>query len=181
MRSRSIEILRNEEILQSFSVLIDKREQDTERARKRYKAFSVPYDRATLDYGDYTCFAVSSQNGAFSLAEKYVIERKANVDELVGNFTKGRERFDREFKRAAADQAKVFLLIEDANLWRTIREHRYRSKMPPKSLLATLCSWQARYNITVISCSREDSGTLIKAILWYALRDELKGVGDDGQ
>ena len=170
-----------EETLKKFAVIVDSREQKWAHIEKALKATGTPYERRKLDYGDYTCFAVSPQNGAFSLAEKYVIERKANVDELVGNFTKGRERFDREFKRAAADQAKVFLLIEDANLWRTIREHRYRSKMPPKSLLATLCSWQARYNITVISCSREDSGTLIKAILWYALRDELKGVGDDGQ
>lgn len=169
-----------DETLKTFAVVVDSREQKWAHIEKALKATDTPYKRHKLNYGDYTCFAVSPQNETFSMAEKYVIERKANVDELVGNFTKGRERFDREFQRATADNAKVFLLIEDANLWRTIREHRYRSKMPPKSLLATLCSWQARYNITIISCSREDSGTLIKAILWYALRDELKGAKEDG-
>ena len=161
-------------VLKTFSVVVDSREQKWAHIEKALKATETPYERHKLNYGDYTCTARNSQNRTFSLGDKCVIERKANVDELVGNFTKGRDRFAREFGRATADKAKVFLLIEDPRLWQTINDHKYRSKMPPKSLLATLCSWQARYNITVISCSPVESGALIKAILWYALRDRLQ-------
>lgn len=166
-----------EEALKKFSVIVDSREQKWEHIKNALEATGTPYIQQKLNYGDYTCTVVDTEFQTISLADKYVIERKRNLDELVGNFTKGRERFDREFKRAVADNAKMFLLIEDPKLWENIRKHNYRSKMPPKSLLATLCSWQARYNITVVTCSQQDSGTIIKAILWYALRDYLQKGG----
>lgn len=168
-----------DEALKTFSVIVDSREQKWAHIEDALIATETPYIQQKLNYGDYTCTAVNDQFQTISLADKYVIERKRNLDELVGNFTKGRDRFDREFKRAVADNAKVFLLIEDPKLWENIRRHNYRSKMPPKSLLATLCSWQARYNITVVTCSQQDSGTIIKAILWYALRDYLQRAGEE--
>lgn len=158
-----------DDALEAFEIVVDTREQKWAHILNSLNKTKTPHTVAKLSYGDYTCRAAE-----ISLADKYVIERKRNLDELVGNFTKGRERFDREFKRAMADRAKVFLMIEDANLWRNIETHNYRSQMPPKALLATLCSWQAKYNITVITCDQKDSGTLIKAILWYALRDYLR-------
>lgn len=166
-----------DEALKTFSVIVDSREQKWGHIKTALTATETPYIQQKLNYGDYTCTAIDSQFQTISLANKYVIERKRNLDELVGNFTKGRERFDREFKRAIADNAKVFLLIEDPKLWENIRKHNYRSQMPPKALLATLCSWQARYNITIITCSQTDSGTIIKAVLWYALRDYLQKEG----
>lgn len=166
-----------DEALKTFSVIVDSREQKWGHIKDALTATETPYIQQKLNYGDYTCTAVDTKFQTISLADKYVVERKRNLDELVGNFTKGRDRFDREFKRAVADNAKVFLLIEDPKLWENIRKHNYRSQMPPKSLLATLCSWQARYNITVVTCSQQDSGTIIKAILWYALRDYLQKGG----
>ena len=167
-----------DDTLKRFSVVVDSREQKWAHIKTSLEDTETPYIVQKLDYGDYTCMATTPDFQTISLADKYVIERKHNLDELVGNFTKGRERFDREFKRAVQDKAKVFLLIEDPNLWANIRNHKYRSKMPPKALLATLCSWQARYNITVIACSQVDSGTIIKAVLWYALRDYLQKEGE---
>ena len=166
-----------DDALKTFSVIVDSREQKWAHIENALKATETPYIKTKLNYGDYTCTAVGTKFQTISLADKYVIERKRSIDELVGNFTKGRARFDREFKRAMADNAKVFLMIEDANLWRNICNHNYRSKMPPKALLATLCSWQARFNITVISCDPQDSGTIIKGVLWYALRDYLQKEG----
>ena len=163
-----------DDALKTFSVIVDSREQKWAHIEEALKATETPYIKSKLNYGDYTCTATAPDFQTVSLADKYVIERKRSIDELVGNFTSGRARFDREFKRAMTDKAKVFLLIEDPALWRNIHNHNYRSKMPPKSLLATLCSWQARFNITVISCDPQDSGSLIKAILWYALRDYLQ-------
>ena len=116
-------------------------------------------------------------NSPLGLSERVVIERKANLDELAGNFTKGRARFDREFKRALEDKAKVYLLIENAS-WEDIHNHHYRSLFPTKSYLATLYSWQAKFNITIIFCKSEQSGNIINGILWYAMKDYLSKVGD---
>lgn len=168
-----------EEMLKTFSVIVDSREQKWAHIETTLKATDTPYMTHKLNYGDYTCEAIKPNGEPFSLADKYVIERKHNLDELIGNFTKGRDRFDREFRRAIADNAKVFLLIEDNDFWKNIRLHNYRSKMSPKSVLASICSWQARYNITVVTCSQQDSGTIIKAILWYALRDYLQRTGEE--
>jgi ERCC4-type nuclease len=165
--------------LKTFSVVVDSREQKWGHIEKALKATETPYTQHKLNYGDYTCKAVKPNSEPVSLAQSVVIERKANLDEIVGNFTKGRERFDREFKRSVEDHAKVFLMVEDDRLWENILLHNYRSKMPPKALLATFCSWQARYNITIIACRKQESGTLIKAILYYALRDYLQKLGGD--
>ena len=49
-----MEIFEQKEMLDSFEILVDTREQDTDRSKKRYESFGVPYQKATLDYGDYT-------------------------------------------------------------------------------------------------------------------------------
>ena len=53
MRPKDIRI-----VLDSMTVLVDTREQDTERARWRYAAIGLPAVRCTLDYGDYSYNAV---------------------------------------------------------------------------------------------------------------------------
>ena len=47
-------IFEQKEVLKSFEILVDTREQDTDRSEKRYQSFGVPHKKATLDYGDYT-------------------------------------------------------------------------------------------------------------------------------
>ena len=42
-----------DECLNSMIVLVDSREQDTDRAQKRYAAIDRPIKRCKLDYGDY--------------------------------------------------------------------------------------------------------------------------------
>ena len=40
------------EVLDTFEILIDRREQGTAKAEERYASFSAPWSRATLSYGD---------------------------------------------------------------------------------------------------------------------------------
>lgn len=166
-----------EEAMKTFEIIVDTREQKWQHIESALTATQTPYERCKLNYGDYSCKVTKSDNSPLSLSERLVIERKANLDELAGNFTKGRSRFDREFKRALENKAKVFLLIENAS-WDDIEQHHYRSQFPSKSYLATLYSWQAKYNITIIFCKSEQSGNIIKGILWYAMKNYLSKVGD---
>ena len=50
-----------EDTLKSFRIIVDTREQRTSKAAERYKSFGVPYEQATLNYGDY-CANVTISN-----------------------------------------------------------------------------------------------------------------------
>ena len=183
MRSRSIEVLKKEEILQSFMIVIDRREQDTERARKRYEAFSVPYDRATLDYGDYTYNAMIDGIPLYDtdsrIFPKCAVERKMNLDELAGCFTHERKRFQAEMERAKENKARMYLLVENAS-WENLINGKYKSKYNSVAFLASVTAWMARYGLQVIMCKAETSGKIIKEILYRDLKERIeRGEFDD--
>ena len=71
--------------------------------------------------------------GNMTLEHDVVIEKKNGLDEIAGNFTVDRQRFEDEFIRAKAEGLKVFLIIENAS-WSDILLHNYRSKLTPKAL-----------------------------------------------
>lgn len=120
-----------------------------------------------IDTGDYSAMIDDR-----TLEYQCVVEKKNSLDEIVGNFTAHRERFERECLRAKANGIKVFLIIENAS-WDDVFLGNYRSKFPPKSLLASLLSWQVRFNVTIIFCEPQNTGKLIHGILWYFAREEL--------
>lgn len=164
-------------ILDTMVILVDRREQPTDRARKRYTTFSAPYRYATLDYGDYAA-NYTLPSGKLMYGENrrvradVVIERKMNLDELAGCFTHGRERFRREFERAAANGARVYLLVENAS-WENLLNGKYRSKFNPKAFKASITAYMARYGMQVIMCKEETSGKLINEILYRELKERL--------
>ena len=101
-----------------------------------------------------------------------VVERKRNLDEICGNFTGERERFEREFLRARAYGTKVVLIIENAT-WSDIFLGNYRSKTSPKSLVGSLLSWMVRFNITVLFCKPDETARIIWGIFYYHAKERL--------
>lgn len=164
-------------MLDSMKVLIDTREQPTDRARKRYESFGVPYERRKLEYGDYTYTAQKPDGtwlyeGDVKVYPNIVIERKMNLDELAGCFTHDRERFEREFERAKKHNSKIILLVEDAT-WENLLNGRYRSKFAAKAFAASITTYIARYGITLVFCKAETSGRIIHDLLYYVLRERI--------
>lgn len=100
------------------------------------------------------------------------IERKRNLDELCGNMSSDRDRFEREFLRAKAHGQRIFLIVENAT-WSDIFLGNYRSKLSSKSLTASILSWLARFDVTLIFCKPEETARLIFGILYYSAREEL--------
>lgn len=173
------------EMLESLTILVDTREQPTERAKKRYQGFGVPYKRAHLNYGDYT-FNAKLPSGKWLYEEgqivsaPIVIERKMNLDELAMCFTRERDRFEREFQRAKANNARVFLLVENST-WENLINGKYRSQYNSKAYLASLCAWIVRYDLQLIFCKEETSGKLIKEFLYRELKERIgRGEYDTG-
>ncbi len=173
-----------ETVLQTFTIIVDTREHITPKASERFKTFGVESERHTLLYGDYCGNIIlpdgtALYDGSGTISARCVIERKMNLDELAVCFTRGRDRFRREFERAASNNAKVYLLVENAN-WEGIENHRYRSKYHPTAFKASLTAWMVRYDLTPVFCKSGTSGMLIKEILYRDMKERLER-GEYGQ
>ena len=152
--------------LKKLTVICDTREQDIH-CEEYFKSKKIPTIVRKLDTGDY-----SAQIGDMTLERRVAIERKHNLDELCGNMTSDRDRFEREFLRAKAYGLHIYLIIENAT-WSDIFVGNYRSKLTSKSLTASILSWLARFDVTLIFCKPDETPRLIYGILYYFAREEL--------
>ena len=148
-------------------VLVNTREQDTARLRVRLKDMECEHERCKLDFGDYS--AKVPVNGEW-LTLNVAIERKMDLDELAQCYCNGRKRFEREFERAQTAGAKIYLLVENVS-WEDAYMGKYRSRMNPQSLTASMLAWLARYRCQLIFCRQRTSGRLIYDILYREGRE----------
>lgn len=164
-----------EQTLNSMVLIIDTREQMTDRLNERIKSVGMPHERKKLDFGDY-----SAKCDVLDLSDQVVIERKMNLDELALCFGTQRKRFEREFKRAKDAKATIYLLIENAS-WDVLYnpdsyKMRCHSKYSAKAMIASLTAWMARYKMRVVFCNENNSGWLIKEILFREMKERLKEI-----
>lgn len=156
-----------------MTLIVDTREQDTDRLRRRIRQTGLSFVRQKLDFGDYSAKTTLDNGTEFDISSSVSIERKMNLDELCACYCKGRKRFTREFERAKSAGAKVYLLIENANLEKAYNGS-YRSKMSPQALTASLFAWLARYDCQIIFCKEETSGKIIREILYREMKERLE-------
>lgn len=159
--------------LKKLVLLVDTREQPTRAFHKRMESVGLPYERYKLDFGDYSCKTVIDTDKEFSLADKVCIERKMSLNELCSCYCKGRGRFSREFERAREKEAKIYLLIENAN-WENILNGKYNSQMSSQALTASITAWLARYDCQLILCKAESTAKLIREILYREMKERLE-------
>lgn len=165
--------------LSNMVIIYDTREQETAALHKRLKSMQCPHKRQKLDSGDYSCECTLPNGTIYSLADKVVIERKMSADEICSNFTRGRQRFVREFDRLKSTGGKPYLLIENAS-WEDIFAGNYRSQLNPMALVASLKAWEARYGTHILFCTPRLTGQLIYKTLYYELKERLEsGVVDE--
>lgn len=159
--------------LKNLMLIVDTREQDTDRLRRRIRQTGLSFVRQKLDFGDYSAKTTLDNGTEFDISSSVSIERKMNLDELCACYCKDRKRFTREFERAKSAGAKVYLLIENAN-WEKAYSGSYRSKMSPQALTASLFAWLARYDCQIIFCKEETSGKIIREILYREMKERLE-------
>jgi len=162
-----------EKSLESMVLLVDTREQMTDRLKERLESVGLPHERHKLDFGDY-----SAKCDVLDISDKVVIERKMNLDELAMCFGTHRQRFEREFERAKAAGATIYLLIENANWDVLFSEDSYKirchSRYSSKAMISSLAAWMARYKMRVIFCNEINSGKLIREILFREMKERLR-------
>ena len=161
---------------------------DMYRGKKSTYTEPIAYYRQDkgLKTGDFT-ICVQLPNGCkINFQDKIVIERKKDLNELCCNLfdkkdSNGLTRFERELKRANEQGIKVVLLVEIDNMHSKImssKHFRYdrASRVSPKAFNSILRSLQARYNISIEYCEKNQSARLIHDILYYHAREYLKNV-----
>lgn len=131
--------------------------------------------KTKLDFGDYSAQCELPSGVPFSLADKAAIERKQNLTELAGNLSTSRDRFKREFERAQAADAKLYLLVEQAT-WEKAYTGQYRSKMKPNALTASMTTWMARYDSQILMCHPDTTARLIYDVLYREMIEALKEI-----
>lgn len=160
----------------NFKIIIDTREKQIDHIIKAFEKNDVKYERRALAIGDYI---VESLEG---YVPNIVIERKASIDELVGNLldtaTKdenGNNRFTRELIRAKKANKKFILLIEDEKFYTNLLTGNYRSNMNPKAAKGMIMSLEAKYsNLNIVWMEKREVASYIHSILYYAIREDLK-------
>jgi hypothetical protein len=161
---------RLKEILSSMVVIVDTAEQVYDHITDVLDQQGIKWVRQNLDYGDYS-FIIEGK----SYEKEIVIERKAHMEELSGNFSEGRERFGKEFERANKDNAKMILMVEDGSYDKLIK-HKYNTDMNVESYKATLFTFKARYGISFEFVESHLSAMFIYNTFKYYLREKLKGL-----
>ena len=192
------------EALSTFKILVDTREQPTDRSKQRLASMEHEYQRATLAYGDYSYTATVNGQPLYDLSGAVeplcIVERKMSIDELANNFCEKlkacpnavkwntehrderplRNRFEYEFRKAKDRGAKMFLVVENAT-WENLMNGKYRSKMDPHALMASVLAFCVRYHIMLIFCKEETSGKLIGELLYRDFKERLeRGDYDNG-
>ena len=162
-----------EKSLNKMTLLVDTREHPGKALERRLAVCGLPSERQKLLAGDYSCKIERPDGSTQSFADEIAIERKMNIDELAMCFGTQRKRFTAEFERAAEAGVKIYLLVENAS-WESLYNHRYRSKMTPQALIASIDAFRVRYGMQLDFCKAETTGKRLKDILYREVKERLE-------
>jgi ERCC4-type nuclease len=160
---------------ENLKIIVDTREQENQHILDYFNKHKVKYEVKKLNTGDYSIKLIACPEMGLA-RDCYIpvtIEKKNSIDELASSF-KARTRFESEFIRAAGSGTKIFLLVEDAQGYENIINHKYRSEYDPKALMASLLTFESRYNFTTMFVDKKYSGNRIYYTLRYNLYQFLK-------
>lgn len=164
-----------------MTIQCDTREhaKEWERIMHQFDRLGVDYIRSKLWVGDY----MNLDN------PKVIIDRKKDLQELIGNVTQQHERFRAELLRAQKAGIKLIILCEhsddikellDVYFWHNPRldivdwqiidgkpckVQKYPKAVQGSSLYKSLCTMQDKYGISFEFCNKEETGSRIVELL----------------
>lgn len=164
-----------EELLKSQVILVDTREQVNDHILSYFDKHNILYKKKALDRCDYSFYIPTNDKlnipRDLYFDKEVAIERKASLDEIANNWTKERDRFEKEM--ALAPKTKM-LVIENCS-YEDIIYGNYRSKYNKKSFLGTLHSFAFRYDMPFIFIpDKACTPIFIKKYFEYYMRELLK-------
>lgn len=162
------------EILNSIVILIDTRERENIHITDYFDKKGIKYKEMKLDHGDYSFYIPANiELGVYRnlyFNDIVTVERKGSLEELSSNFCNGRARIEEEFTRK---KGKMYLMIEGST-YEDIVKHNYMTEYNPISFIATLDTFEARYDINTSFITKNASGNFIYHKFKYHLREFFK-------
>ncbi|MFG6366861.1 MAG: ERCC4 domain-containing protein [Lachnospiraceae bacterium] len=156
-------------------ILVDSREKKNSHILDYFRKQKIPFQLEKLEYGDYSFMIPASATGEDIFFHRdCVIERKASLEELSGNLAQERERFEKEFLKAGNDGAKMYLMIEASGGYSDIIGHKYRTEFTPAAYMASLKTFEHRFDANIQFISSEYAGYYIVSTFQYFAREVLK-------
>lgn len=162
--------------INDYEIICDTREQDI-LVPKVLNSKNIKVKQEKIDTGDYR---IRYKDGYMP---PVTVERKASIDELIGNVLdnrkdeNGNNRFIREILRSKEEGLKFYLLIQDSNWYEKLIRGQYLSKVNKNSISGMITSLMAKYPwVHIVACDRNISPSMIHKILYYELRENLKGI-----
>lgn len=163
-------------LLSSVSILVDTREKKNDHIIDYFDKCNIKWKSKALEQGDYTFFV--PQNDELTIPrdiyfnDEIIIERKGSLDELAGNLTTNRDRFEKELSLAKAKTR--YLMIENAS-YEDVLSGNYKSDYSSKSFVGSLHSFNHKYNLQVVFMPNKlASGAFIYATMYYYFRNLIK-------
>ena len=158
----------------SMIILVDSREKKNSHILGYFDKQGISYQVGTLEYGDYSFMIPAAADEDIFFHRDIVIERKASLEELSGNLAQERERFEKEFLKAGNDGAKIYLMIESPGGYSDIIGHKYRTEFTPAAYMASLKTFEHRFDANIQFISPEYAGYYIISTFQYYAREILK-------
>lgn len=164
------------ELLQSIVVIIDSREKKQNHITDWFDKKKIPYETKALSNGDYNFYLPANEdlgiNRDLWFTKDIMFERKASLDELAGNLTKHRARFEEEL--ATTKALSKYLIIENAT-YADVVNGNYKSDYNSKSYLGTLHSFNHKYDLQIVFMPDPSyTPVFLYGTMQYYLRDILK-------
>ena len=160
-----------QEIIKSMIILVDTREKNNQTILDIWDKKDVQYKKKKLDYCDYSIMIPKNEDlnipRDIYFDKKVALERKGSLEEISGNLTNGRDRLEKEL--ALAPECKI-LLIENGS-FEDIANGNYNTQYNKKSFLASLFTFQFRYNLPIVYVSDQKYTALyIRMFFEYYLK-----------
>lgn len=160
----------------SIGILVDTRENENSHITNWFDKKKIKWKSKALERGDYSFYI--PQNEQLNIPrdiyfdKEIIIERKGSLEELAGNLSKERDRFEKELALAPANKV---LLIENANYDDIVRGNYNFTKYSAKSFWGSIHSFWHKYNIPIIFMpDKEYSGIFIKGFFEYYLKSIIR-------
>ena len=149
-----------------LKIYVDTREkpQAIQKILDHFQKSGLEVVRKKLDEGDYKL----DPDGLIT------VDRKQNLQEVCGNLTWERDRFQRELRRCAEKGETIYVLVEhggmirelaDVALWRNPRLKHSAKAVDGPQLYKLMLTYAAKYGVHWRFCTKQTTGREIMRIL----------------
>jgi len=149
-----------------LKIYVDTREkpQAIQKILNHFQKSGLEIIRQKLDEGDYKL----DPEGMVT------VDRKQNLQEVCGNLTRERERFQRELRRCAEKGETIYVLVEHGGMireladvaeWRNPRLKHSAKAVDGPQLYKLMLTYAAKYGVRWRFCTKQTTGREILRIL----------------